>query len=466
VAGPFTANGWEKISAALRSPAPWPVEAEVERWAIDDATLPADEAGLRQSVRQRYFEDYAEHWLHFLSELALKAPADTAGAKDELTALQEGDGFFKTLFSQFKVNVVHDEDAAGAPDAGGILSRIFGKTDVDAAARSVVPPVIEKSFRPILGFAGMLDDVKTTGPAPLEKYLSVLEKLKAALDEPPAPDATAAAQQAPFRQAQAAVTELLDSVSEPTRAALSRLLMPPILGAVSAGTGGVVGSISADWKSTVWTAWDEKLSSRYPFRPSGEAANFQDFDTFFKPDGLLWKFVGKNLGDLVEERGDGKYVPKRGADATLTPEGLSCLTIAAEITEAFYRPDPGMKLSVQADWTAPNVTDAKFFVGAKETSLPKAQWSQVIKWFGEDVHVDWQEDGRPTQELGRHSFSLFDLFVHLGGLRQTSGPPRTVYAVDCPPLTLKVKPEGSVDALAPGFFSRLRCPPEIRATKP
>ncbi|MCL2449485.1 MAG: hypothetical protein FWD17_11105, partial [Polyangiaceae bacterium] len=65
-----------------------------------------------------------------------------------------------------------------------------------------------------------------------------------------------------------------------------------------------------------------------------------------------------------------------------------------------------------------------------------------------------------TEELGRHSFSLFDLFDHLGGLRPSSG--RAHYTSDCPPLTLKVRPEGKVDALRADFFLRLRCPADIR----
>jgi hypothetical protein len=111
------------------------------------------------------------------------------------------------------------------------------------------------------------------------------------------------------------------------------------------------------------------------------------------------------------------------------------------------------------------VTAAKFWIESKDTPLPRAEWSGPIRWSGEDVRVEWQQDGRPTEELGRHSFSLFDLFDHLGGLKPSPGS-RSIYTSECPPLSLKLRPEGKIDALRSDFFSRLRCPEEVRVTKP
>jgi hypothetical protein len=240
------------------------------------------------------------------------------------------------------------------------------------------------------------------------------------------------------------------------------------MGGVLAAKAEGVTSLSGDWRSAVWTAWDQKLRGRTPFARSGHAepANFADFAAFFRPDGILWGFVHTHLADAVEANGEGRYGMKPGADP-LAGDLLSCLTIAQEISDAFFNPgeEPGLKLSVQADWTASDVETAKFVVGSKETALPRAQWAGPVRWFGEDVRVEWMQGGRPTQELGRHSFSLFDLFEHLGGLRPSSAG-RALYACDCPPLTLKVRPEGKVDPLRSDFFSRLHCPPDVRGAGP
>jgi type VI secretion system protein ImpL len=474
VPGPFTAAGWEKIRDVLHSPAPLPVTASVERWVVDDPSLPADDASLRTQVLQTYFDEYTRRWMSFLDELKVKTPTDVATATAELSAFKEGDGFYKTLFDAFKRNAIHDEESHSPLDlldAGGLLSHIpWFKSESDAGTKSAAPSSVENSFRPLLLFAGVAGPEggapASTAGAPIEKYLSILDKLKAVLEAPPAPIPSGPGGQSPFSEASTGVAALLDGIEEPTRGRLWRLLMPPVMGGVSAVKAEGASSLSDDWKAGVWTAWDQKLKSHFPFTARADAADFGQFSAFFKPDGLLWAFVKAHLADRVEENGEGRYVSKQGADP-LPPDLLGCLSTAQEITDAFFSAgeDPGLKLSVQADWTASNVGAAKFWVGSKDTALPKSQWAGPVRWLGEDVRVEWQEDGRPTQELGRHSFSLFDLFEHLGGLKP-SGTGRSIYTSDCPPLTVKLRPEGKVDALRSDFFTRLRCPAEIRGAGP
>jgi type VI secretion system protein ImpL len=468
IPGAFTAAGWDKIHAVLHSPSPLP--ATVERWVLDDASLPPDEASLRTQVLQTYFDEYTRRWMSFLDELKVKTPTDVPGATAELSAFKEGDGFYRTLFDTFKRNAVHDEPTHGLLDmldAGSLLSRIpWFKSEPEAggAATADAPSAVENSFHPLLLFAGVAGPggAPSASGAPIDKYLAILDKLKAVLEAPPAPTPLGPGGQTPFSEASTGVAALLDGIEEPTRGRLWRMLMPPVMGGVTAAKAEGASTLSDDWKSGVWNAWDQKLRAHFPFAPHTDAADFGQFAAFFKPDGLLWGFVKSHLADRVEENGEGRYVVRQGADP-IAADLLGCLSTAREITDAFFPTgeDPGLKLSVQADWTASNVTAAKFYIGSKDTALPKSQWAGPVRWLGEDVHIEWQEDGRPTQELGRHSFSLFDLFEHLGGLRQ-SGSGRSIYGCDCPPLTVKIRPEGKVDALRADFFTRLRCPGEIR----
>lgn len=469
VRGVFTSGGWRKIREALRSPAPWPASSVVESWVLDDSSIPADERGLRDQVRQRYFDDYADRWMHFLAEVRVKAPFDVDSARRELTAFK-AEAFYKTLFSQLKLNTIHDDPdplIAGA-DGGTWMSRIpwLAKSDPDAAAAAAAaagPSAVERALKPMLVFAGESDEKAPGGTVPLDKYLAILDGLKADLGDsaPKSLDEF----QSHLAQAKTGVNELLDGVSDPPRRTLAALLLPPVMGGVAAGAVAGQRGLSDDWKSIVWTAWDQKLRDHYPFKtgPSATPAVFADFAKFFRPDGdgIVWGFVHTRLATMVEQKGDGEYAPKAGADV-LAPDALLCLTVAQDITDAFFHSgeDPGLKVSVQADWSQPDVTDAKFFVGAKDTALPKGTWSVPLRWFGDDVRVEWKESGRPTQALGRHSFSLFDLFTNLGGLKAAPGG-RPLYSADCPPLTLKVRPEGK-DAFRSDFFTRFHCPDSLR----
>ncbi len=90
--------------------------------------------------------------------------------------------------------------------------------------------------------------------------------------------------------------------------------MPPVMGGVSAAKAEGASTLSDDWKSGVWTAWDQKLKGHFPFTPHADAADFGQFAAFFKQDGLLWGFVKSHLADRVEENGEGRYLVSQGAD--------------------------------------------------------------------------------------------------------------------------------------------------------
>jgi hypothetical protein len=148
---------------------------------------------------------------------------------------------------------------------------------------------------------------------------------------------------------------------------------------------------------------------------------------------------------------------------SLSGEAYACLSAANEITHAFFGDEPGMKLSVQVDWSASDVTEAKLWIGEKATVLPRGQWTAGLRWNGERARLEWQQAGQPTQEIGRHGFSLFHLMLQLGGLHATGSAGRGVYRAEAAPLTVEVRSDGRLDPFRPDFFTRLRCPADIRA---
>lgn len=458
----YTASAWQKIAAALDSPAPWPPEALVDRWVLNDPRVPADEKALRAAVREQYFADYTERWTSLLSKCAVSRASDFRGAKDELTALKGPKGFYKTLFTQFNANAIGEpkrELPIPLPLSTEGCAAKFGSHLPDAAAPPKVSTPVQKSFEPLLVFSGDADDAKK--PAPLEKYVTFLEDLRATLEAaevPGGPDP-----RGDFAKVCHGVEGLLDGVQEPLKRKLKVLLIPPVAGTIRVTQQTRTGSTSNEWQKKVWDPWDGKLRKAFPFSgtpAARDAAAFEDFRSFFQPDGTLWGFVKANLADSVE-LADSGYSSKPGATA-LSGDLLSCLSTAQEISDAFFPAgeDPGLRFSMEVDWSAPDLTEAKFYIGDKATALPRGQWSPPLKWNGEGVRLEWTQGGRSTQELGRHSFSLFDLFEQLGGLKPT-GAKRGLYQTEFPPLIVKVRAEGRRDPFQSGFFTRLRCPEQV-----
>jgi type VI secretion system protein ImpL len=469
----YTASAWQKIAGTLDSKERWPPEAFVERWALADMRIPVEEKALRAEVREQYYADYSARWLAMLDKCAVSRPGEFKGSQDELTALKGSKGFYKTLFSQFNANAIADEKKDLLPiplplTTEGCAAK-FSSARLDASASAAQPKAVspvQKSFEPLLEFSGDAEDSKK--PAPLEKYLTILENLRATLEA--ASDAPGGPDPRPeFARARRGVEALLDGLQEPIKGKLNRLLLPPVEGTIKVTETGRTDSMSAEWEKKVWSAWDGKLRRVFPFSGTPavrEAAAFEDFRSFFQPDGILWGFFKANLADSVELTDSG-YKPKP-ASTPPAPDLLSCLSIAQEVSDAFFPAgeDPGLRFSLQIDWSATDVTESKFYIAEKPTVLPKSQWSAPLKWNGESVRLEWVQGGRPTQEIGRHSFSLFDLFEQLGGLKPSPGGRRGLYEVEFAPLVLKVRADGKSDPFRAAFFTRLRCPQELRSASP
>ncbi len=474
IPGAFTAAGWEKVRADLDSLAPWPKAVVVEQWVVDDADVAPNEQALRAQVRSQYFDDYVRHWMAFLDELKVRTPPDLTAAKAELRALKEPDGFYKALFAQFKANAIHDAPPATPLNAAkGLLSKLpWVSGDSGLAPKDPGPSPVERAFRPLLAFSGDPGDGDkgpgggAAAPSGLEKYRLILERLKAALDSPK-PTTADAQTQVQFAEAATGVDTLLDSVEEPVHARLRRLLMPPVMGTMTVAKTEGFGSASAEWKATVYAAYEE-LANKYPLKPAApQAATFGDFAAFFKPDaGPLWAYVKGHLSDYVEFGGRG-YVMKPGSDP-LDPGLLACLNVAQDVTDALYPAgeDPGLKFTILADWTVTDVSEAKVWIGGKATPLGRGQWSAPLKWFGDDVKIEWTQAGQPTQQIGRRPFALYDLFKQMGGIAPAAGGRSGVYVGEFPPLQIKVRSASKVDPFQSNFYSRLKCPEQVQGTKP
>jgi type VI secretion system protein ImpL len=474
IPGVYTASGWKEIEPHLAASTPLPAQAVVEPWVVGDASIPADEDALREDILDKYYRDYSAQWMTFLDALTVQRPSsDVARARRELLALKKPDGFYRTLFSQLKNNRIRREPA---PPAGvaAVIDQIhhgcqapWSKLDPDAGLGGIEAPpppptLVDRTFRPFLEFAG-LEAAKATGgePPPLDGYIKLLDRLNATLEA--SEKLSPSDLEIQLADERTGVENLVDGVEGTAKSTLRHLLFPPIEGSVSAGKTTEMGGLSRDWTVSVWHAW-QKMAELTPFKASSRAGvDIADFDKFFHPgSGTIWTFVHAKMGDWIEQGGDGSYVVKRGADP-LTADFLSCLDVAQEIADAFFpeNADPGMTVSIRADWSAPDVSDVKFVAGSKATAIGNDDWA-TIKWFGEDVSLSWVQRSGAVKWFGeRKSFALFDLFKRLGGLTPTTSGDRPIYVLDSPPLTVKVRGV----ALRPDFFSRLRCPAEITTGK-
>jgi type VI secretion system protein ImpL len=473
VPGAFTKNGWRKIQPVLDSSEPWPEEAQVEPWVVADARIPEDRARLREQVRDEYFKQYVQAWMHVLGECTVSKPSDPGVCAGELEALSGPTGFYETLFLQFKENAIKYEKAetpASLLTQEGCSSKMpWSKADAGAPADAKSP--VEKSFRPILAFAGLTapepDAPKAEGPPPLQKYKQILQALIPLMAT--ASELKASELQPQLRSAKQGLEGLLTSVEDPAiKKRLGDLLRPPVLCATQVAGGLPSGTVSEQWNKQVWPAL-RALLDRYPFTKAPNAkrddpASFEAFAAFFRPpDGTLGAFVTGALSEYVTAGAAGVPVAKPGY--IVGDDLLSCLKGCQGITQAFFPTgeERGTKVAVLVDWSASDITDVKFSIGSKVMALTKGDWSPSVKWAGEEARLSYTQTGTFQQISGRGSFSLFDLFDQLGGLKPTVAANYVARSTTLP-LTVKLRSEARQDPFGADFFSRLHCPAAISPT--
>jgi type VI secretion system protein ImpL len=470
VPGAYTKNGWRKVEPILDSSDPWPSEGEIEPWVVADTRIPDDMNKVRAQVRDRYFEQYVLAWAtQLLEECVVNNPPDPGVCGGEVEALSGPTGFYESLFLLFKDNAIKyqkKETPASLLTEEGCSSKMpWNKAD--AAAPEDTQSPVEKGFRPILAFAGLAalppDAPKAEGPPPLQKYKQILQALMPLL-------ATASEQKpsevkAQLRTATQGLDGVLSSVDDSaTKRRLRDLLSPPLSCAIQV----IVHPVPTGpdpWSTQVWPALKSLLGG-YPFSKApnvhrDDPASFEAFAAFFRPpDGTLGAFVTGPLSEYVSPGPAGVPVARPGY--IVGDDLLSCLNASQRITQAFFAPgeDRGTRLAVLVDWSAPDITDVKFAIGAKVMTLTKGEWSPSTKWAGEEARLSYTEAGTSQQVTGRGSWSLFDLFDLLGGLKPTVTANYVARSTTLP-LTVKVRSESRQDPFAADFFGRLHCPAEV-----
>lgn len=160
---------------------------------------------------------------------------------------------------------------------------------------------------------------------PLSAYLDMLAKLKgkmaqiAANPEPGVParqlmQATLSASGSEFAEALALVDNvLLANASDDAREVVRPLLVRPLIQAYATLIPHVEQEINQAWQAEVFAHW-RSLAGKYPFADSANEASMAEIAKFLKPgEGILPRFIDKQLSGLVTKRGE-QLLPRTWAN--------------------------------------------------------------------------------------------------------------------------------------------------------
>jgi len=172
---------------------------------------------------------------------------------------------------------------------------------------------------------GVMTSVGEGGRMPLSAYLDMLAKLKSKVAQiASSAEADGAARQlmqATLNRTGSELVEaltlvdgvLLANASEEAKEIARPLLVRPLMQTYAALIPPVEREINRVWLAEVFASW-RQLASKYPFADSTNEAPMTDISKFLKPqEGILPKFIAKELAGLVTKRGD-TLVPRTWAN--------------------------------------------------------------------------------------------------------------------------------------------------------
>jgi type VI secretion system protein ImpL len=366
VAGAFTREAWDQyfdkaIDDASKG------EIKSDDWVLATSTQESlgqaeDIKRNRAEIEKLYRADYAREWKKFLQGVTVQEFADLDSAVKGLTPLADPENSptriilaraaketswdtpseLKRSMENAKVSVLERTEKLLGNADGSKAANQYGEVGAQFA------------------YLSRLMTAAPGAPAPINGYFELLGKLKgkmaqvASADEP----GVAARQlmQATLNSSGSELHEalqyvdntLLVGVPDDAKESLRPLLVRPLMQSFATLVNPVEREINRAWAQEVYGQWSN-LASKYPFADSTNEATMADIAKFLKPgEGVLSKFMEKNLNGLVTQRGDG-YVSRTwaGMGVRLNPAFLNSVSRLMSVSSGLLQEGEGARFELQ-----------------------------------------------------------------------------------------------------------------------
>lgn len=337
VPGAFTREAWDKyfrnsILEASKG------EVKGDDWVLaattnDNLGNDGDVERNRTELEALYKADYAREWKKFLQGVAIQefgSLENTAQALGKLSDAQNS--AIKLILVKAAYETAWDNPSQLSKSIGSAKNSVIERTEkliLGNAASQTQNAVQLGEVGSKFAALSAMTNAGEGGRMPLSAYLDMLAKLKGKIAQIAASsEGDGAARQlmqatlngngSELAEALALVDGvLLANASEETKEIARPLLVRPLMQTYAALIPPVEKEINHAWQAEVFGPW-RALSNKYPFADSSNEAPMADIAKFLKPrEGVLPKFIDKELAGLITRRGD-----------TLTPRTWANLGIS------------------------------------------------------------------------------------------------------------------------------------------
>ena len=308
-------------------------------------------------LEERYYRDYADHWLKFIKAVEVKPYKNKSDATNALQTFSQSNSPMEILLKE----VARNTNLSAKPENPGWIEWIksFFVSEKDSGTGGSPP---ETEFRPLFTFVGTKDKPEGT---PIAKYRGVLgqvynsfngiseNQMKKIAEQLANDDAN---EPIKLRQRETAVTSLLGGFSEtPSGQAAASLIQRPL--------SNLKALLGADAQSQLVKTWNEQIlpegkeiEKGYPFEDSQTETDLTKLSAFLAPgEGKFSKFYDEKLSRYFEES-NGQLKLKDTAEVKFSDEFVAYLNNAMNLRKALYGTSPTPKF--EYEFTLRPVKDA------------------------------------------------------------------------------------------------------------
>lgn len=431
VPGIFTRQAWEgairqAIEKAVRSR-----RGEID-WVLSDShhTLSAELSpdALQAHLTQRYFIDFAHHWLTFLNSLRLNPVNNIADVTDQLTLMSDVRqspliALMNTLAWQGQAG----QKIEGLSDSIIKSARNFvdgkDKPVIDQSALGPQGP-LDRTFGPLLTLMGK-NKTGNLMPADnalsLQVYLTRITRVRLRLQQvenaanPRQMMKTLA--QTVFQGKSVDLTDtqqygslVAASLGEEWSGFGNTIFVQPLLQAWETVLQPSAASLNDKWKRSVVLNWNSAFEGRFPFAASRSDTSLPMLAEFIRKDsGRIEKFLAAELQGVLRKEGS-QWVPDNahGRGLILNPAFLKAVNQLSLLSDILFTDgSQGICFELQAR-PVPQIVETQLTVDGKKLHYfnQMTDW-QSFRWPGDTFNtgtmLTWNSIKAGTRLFGDYS---------------------------------------------------------------
>ena len=315
--GAYTREAWDgHVRTAIENADP--KQGGEALWVMGAEAARSEGSLLKTRLQQRYFNDYAAAWQHWLNGLRWQSANSLSSTVEQLSTY--ADPQRSPLLAL--MSMIQYQGQAGMAEkslASDLLDKtraLVGKSGDKAAMQQTQPSApLARAFGPLLRLTAP-DDAQASHTISLARYLESVTSVRLKLQQlasSPNPDAASRQlAQALFKGEQNALAHgqeyaamLAASLGAEWAGFAQQLFVSPLDSANQVVMLPAAFDINDLWRRSIYLPWGSQLAGRFPFNASDNDSSIPVLTGFLAPEqGAIARFLGSTLAGALVQEGD------------------------------------------------------------------------------------------------------------------------------------------------------------------